>query len=602
MIVILICLGAAGLIGYLWAARGFFSAFLHLVCVICAGAIAFGLWEPLTYVLLASADHGRIVDVAWGLTLAVTYSLSLAIVSAIVNAVIRANVKVAPVTDWIGGFACGIAAGVLTVGMAMLAAQAVRGPKALLTGLAAVDFDRDGSVIREKSALDMVRPDKLTAGLFSYLSLTSLRTSTPLGEFRPALADALAANRLVPDEMILKNALRPGDVDLLARYTVGRVTRGESGDKIVGDKKPVKDLDGETLSTREGYVEGVLVGFRAGAREKNGQVVISPGQIQLVVRNVNGDAMTLFPFAMVSQAKGDNLYMGRWRFDSKNVFLASVGGGADPRMTFEFYVPRVEPAWEPLAIYVKGLRLDLTTQDESGQAAAIAPSDEFATFAEYNSARETRDLMRLAAPEAALDETAKKSTTNKKNTNPNDQFSLPLRDSNSLGQSVRLIKGNLRGISVNDKREIVDGEGQFSNKELADRGIERTLIVDKFLPGDSTVIVQVDASRSSAWSILAEEASGAVGGPFLLDTRGQRYECIGWVYKDSAKTWVRFTPGRPITSTDELPPLSRNVEGQKLELVFRVSFGTEVKQFGIGTKVLHELSPPYKLATPQISR
>ena len=43
------------LITYWWANQGAFSALIHLLCVITAGAVAFALWEPLAYRMLSSS-------------------------------------------------------------------------------------------------------------------------------------------------------------------------------------------------------------------------------------------------------------------------------------------------------------------------------------------------------------------------------------------------------------------------------------------------------------------------------------------------------------------------------------------------------------------
>ena len=45
----LLIVALIALIAYWWSSQGFVSGFLHLVCVICAGAFALALWEPLIY-------------------------------------------------------------------------------------------------------------------------------------------------------------------------------------------------------------------------------------------------------------------------------------------------------------------------------------------------------------------------------------------------------------------------------------------------------------------------------------------------------------------------------------------------------------------------
>ena len=48
----ILIIGFVVLIAYWWANQGVFSALLHLIAVILAGAVALAVWEPLTTVLL----------------------------------------------------------------------------------------------------------------------------------------------------------------------------------------------------------------------------------------------------------------------------------------------------------------------------------------------------------------------------------------------------------------------------------------------------------------------------------------------------------------------------------------------------------------------
>ena len=52
-----------GLIAYWWANQGVLSSILHLVCVIAAGTIALGAWEPITFAML---NGGAFDNFAWG--------------------------------------------------------------------------------------------------------------------------------------------------------------------------------------------------------------------------------------------------------------------------------------------------------------------------------------------------------------------------------------------------------------------------------------------------------------------------------------------------------------------------------------------------------
>ncbi|MFG0274722.1 MAG: hypothetical protein ACF8QF_06665, partial [Phycisphaerales bacterium] len=62
-------------IAYLWTQQGLFSAFLHFVCTLIAGAIALAVWEPLVYGVFL----GMRQDLAWSLGLIVPFLVSLVV-------------------------------------------------------------------------------------------------------------------------------------------------------------------------------------------------------------------------------------------------------------------------------------------------------------------------------------------------------------------------------------------------------------------------------------------------------------------------------------------------------------------------------------------
>ena len=69
MILSLIVIGMVGGLTYLWLTRGFFNSFLHMICVLLGGAIAFAAWEPVSYTLLgvlpSTGTFGFLQGCAW---------------------------------------------------------------------------------------------------------------------------------------------------------------------------------------------------------------------------------------------------------------------------------------------------------------------------------------------------------------------------------------------------------------------------------------------------------------------------------------------------------------------------------------------------------
>ena len=68
-------------ITWVWLNRGFFNAFVHMLCTIAAGAIAFAFWEPLAYLIMGlSPDKGFLTFlgyIAWGTGLILPFAVSL---------------------------------------------------------------------------------------------------------------------------------------------------------------------------------------------------------------------------------------------------------------------------------------------------------------------------------------------------------------------------------------------------------------------------------------------------------------------------------------------------------------------------------------------
>ena len=63
-----------GLIGYWWANQGLYSAFMHLMCVLVAGALGFATWEPFSNILLGVP---ALQPYAWGVGLMLPFAIYL---------------------------------------------------------------------------------------------------------------------------------------------------------------------------------------------------------------------------------------------------------------------------------------------------------------------------------------------------------------------------------------------------------------------------------------------------------------------------------------------------------------------------------------------
>ncbi len=590
MILSLVVILLIGIIAYVWASRGFFSSLVHMLCVLVAGAVAFGLWEPIAYAILGADPKGWIVDMAWGVSLAVPFAVTLAGLRLGIDSLLPANTDLDTASNLIGGGICGAVSGTISVGILVLAISFLRLPSSV-AGHEAIGFDPGGSVKRESSLL--LPADRITAGLYSALSRSTLRTPTPMDLWRPRLAEEGHMLRTNFNNGGAKHTLTPASFELLGRYTVGMDNaiplRELTTDSFSEAVQNVKTLTGEPAS-QNSYIEGLVVQFKAGAREKEGRVVIGNAQIRLVCTPANdpyGESIAIHPFAMVSQAGGDKLDLGRWRFERPKIFIASVGGAADSTMAFEFLVPR---DYRPLALYVKGVRVNLLSTQPFQKYTDVASRDA--------AVRAGSILSALVGGSGPIDNS--RVTTIDPTSTPEGGFESEVMTIGALAGRLILNKDNLPGIEIDENNRILVADAKYRSSDLTEnRSLNRSLQVREFATTDDTQIVQLSVGSQSRVGLLTSAALNAdLSKPmFLVDQNGQRYQAIGYVYQDAGEVHIRMTPGRPLRAVTELPnsgPTTSRPD-QKFYLVFRVSKGVDIRFFTVGDIAIGEFSPPLKI-------
>lgn len=575
-------------LGYLWVTRGFFSALLHLACVIAAGAIAFGLWETIALALLNRAPQtgflSFIGDAAWGLGLALPFAISLALLRVATDKIAPGNIIVEEMYDSVGGGICGAGIGLITSGMFVLSTGFLRVPADFM-GYQPVQIANQGN-LQFQGGL-WIPVDKLTAGLYNSLSQNALATSTPLVYYYPDLAAAAGTQRMSDGNGKNKNTIREDGFDVQMRFTVGKGS-GLPANEVFSDifnpaAQQVTLLDGSPLPANS-YIEGFLINFRAGAMETFGQVVLGNSQLRLIAHNSAGEGVTLHPIAVTAQARTGDDQFGRFRFEGP-FFVASVGGATEAPMAFEFAVPA---GYEATALYVRNLRHEL--------AGAKADRD-FADADARDIAIQTGELLVRDAA-ANLNFTHAQTVSG---TNPPEGIDVTNR---AAGRLV-LQRGNTTGLQLGEENRIVSGEATFDPSVLNVRGLDRALRVDQFEVNKDTGIVQIlitgDPAQfpTSYYNPSAAPDLRTDTPPRLVDAGGQAYNAVGFVYKDLNKVRVRYTPGRPMRGLDEADALVRSRDDQEMYLIFRPSIGVELKHLAIGDTVLVTFEPPLVLEAPR---
>lgn len=597
----LIALGIVFVVGYIWLGRGFLSSLLNLACVVVAGAIAFGLWEVAAHTLLSSGP-AFVKPMAWALGLAVPFAVALALLRAVTDLVVRANAKLTPALDGVFGAVCGIASGIITSGIVVVSLGNLHMERDAL-GYQPLDFSASGNVTRDAGL--WVPTDRLTAGFYETLSLSSLRTATPLGRIYPASHELGYSRRMSYADGRARNTFSPGDFDYLARYTVG-AAGNVSGKDLLSDRwdpstQQLTDIAGDSMGGNL-YIEGFILNFKPGSKEKFGQTVIGPAQIRLVAESDEGKSSDAYhPIAAVCRTQADTVSMARFRFNARDTFFSSVGGDSEARWAFEFAVPRGS---RPVALLVKGIRVPIDASRTPNHVFenASARDDAIMSGALMGApgAMPSAPVQRFGPPppsDANFDRSGAVTVGNGRPWQPN-QPPEGFAESNVLPFTIQ--KGGERGLELApDSNIIQNGEARFDKGELQNRGIDAKLRVEKLMNTADTVVVQIDVSVNQAFSWLNNPAAftDAISqAPTLYDTNSIAYQAVGYIYQDSRITVVRFTPGQPVATMAELPAsLSRSRPDQTVRLIFRVSKGVDIREFALGRKTVAYIDPPIKV-------
>lgn len=614
MFMSLLAIGIVALMGYVWLTRGYYSALIHLFCTLLAGAIAFAVWEPASIFLLDFAPTSGFLSflsgVAWALGLALPFAIALAVLRLAVDGICRANAGAGTVGDYAGGAVCGALAGVITSGITVMSLGFLRMPPDFL-GATHVGYANKGYIVRTGGDTGglWVPTDAWTVALFGRLSETSFRTSDPLARFHPDLHEAGAALRLNAFEGRSRNTTKPEDFEVLSRFTVGKGANLPI-DRLLRDRwnaapqlaKDVNDVDYPAGS----HIEGFTVRFKAGAKEKDGKVTVGASQLRLVLENATDDSqrMTVYPIACASQAESATTMAGRWRFDAANTFIASVGGASESIFAFEFVVP---PGFEPVALYIKGVRHLVS------EAVTAQPKSNFRSTDERDGF-----LARIAGGAGTLPGSSEGSSGRTLDVSKAVKIGTgqPIREGTSVtpeGMKLSaalpftLQDGTLQSLEISSEgtKEVIGGEETLElGYETKTRGIEKSLRIERFATTDDTVMVQLDVGLNSRHSLLGPvgQAASATDVPTLWDDDNQTYEPIGFIYYDETKIQISFKPGEPVRSMNQLPTLSRSRPAQKLTLLFRVSLGKKIKAFAMGSTAISVFDPSIPCDTAQTRR
>ncbi len=581
----LIIIAMVGFIAYMWSQEGLFSALIHFLCTVIAGAVALAVWEPLAYIMLGVRE-----DIAWSVSLAIPFLITLALLRVAMDKAIPNNIKFSSVVNLIGGGAFGVGSGAIAVGILVISMGFLRLPSGFL-GYKPITYDAQGNLTR--SAGLWIPVDRVTAELYERLSVSGFATGTPLAMLAPNIHEQAALMRITFDDRG-RTTLSPEDIVVIGRYTVTAANPTELFKDEQSDRsQQVRDLSGDSFLAGT-TLEGFTLKFESGAKESGGQIVWGSGQIALLYEDEQGVTQRVLPAAMVTQAMSDAKAYGRFRYDADEVFLASVGAASTSTMAFEFPVP---PRCTPTYLMVRNVRVPvsafsaLPVDGAEGGVLSVAARDaaidveqllpgSVAGVASSGSGGGTDEITRGGITINGIDR------------NDLNNSGISIGTSLATGFS-RSNKGSLK---INDDNEIVSGKQLFNSM---DGSAPPKLLVRRFATSHDTTLIQVDVSFTSRVSIHEKATTPILNNASVqLRMPGESpFDVVGYIHKDAqGKVEISYDPGRPIRSLGQLPKVSQSKPDDQVILLFLVTKNAriEIETLQLGPIPIATFEPPLK--------
>ena len=542
MILNVLVIGFVGLIAYWWANQGTFSAIIHCLCVIVAAALAFAVWEPLALRLLAIPG----VEVwAWGVALLGPFAAFLLVLRVAADKLVPDNLNFPQVVNYLVGGAFGAIAAIVTVGMIVIGAGFTQSDVRL------IDFR--GTV---RSTAAKGQPDysgspnlwlpvhTITAEAMATLSGGAFRPEfgKPIREVRPKLAAAAVS--------LHRDSMQDG----LARTTAPPASVAVASLRYSPDFENVD-------RSRGAYLLELNIG--SGANDSGGILSISSSQVMLVGK---GSATKEPPVAHPTQFSQPNPSGSRslFAFDDVLNYCSNVPGQQESAMLFVFPAAPFggpEAGSPPRYVLFKSNRYELPAP--TGQP--MGGMEMLAALRGANVGADTGPL---------VDPTAK---TIRSSDLKNDADIKPavcsINELTTMEQVDQLL--------TEGYQEFVKGGAQASK---ANR-------INGIFAREGTGIVRLNISRRNSsidlWNdrTKTREEAGDSAPLYLVDSFGNQYTPIGYLWVKPDAVEIRLDPKRGIPSIGDFPNQPSS-GAHELYAIFNPTAGAQIVSIRLGDKVV----------------
>jgi len=556
MYISLIAFASVLLIAYWWSNAGAFSALIHLLCVITAGALAFALWEPIAYAVMERGmdGHGK------GIALAGTFIVTLAVLRFVTDKVIPMNLTIPRAADIVVGGLFGACSGVLSVGLVLISFGYFQSTVTIFdwTGWSrrtdvpiAPTFGSDNA-----PGLALV---SATSGFFNYLSwgaYTPWLGGGTLGTHAPDLVRTSASlNRDSTSEGLGRIGIQPSAISGLKLLDVPSVALNAG----VGTAPEAAWAVAFTVAQD---------GFDGGGQ----QFLLSASQARVIGDGKGGrNATVAYPLSWVQGVAGGGLK--QFYFSSVSNVATSIPAQGEGSFVLLFPKSALN-GQQPKFIEIKGARF---------RAPAAAPAG---------------DILGGVSTAAASDAGAEMDDDA---TNIDRLIEFP-DPTYAIGGTV-INSNDKGGLQLDKSNFIIGGEQKFPRNSSA--AVSTDLRVRGFQVSPEQRILRLDARAVrggvrifpdlNQW-IRTAGAEAQDARVAVVDESGAKYFAVGLVEDDGQWVFVKSMGGKPLRLRDiPIQPLG---SGKKLYLHFRVPGGVNVRSLVLAASSGDRVVNTINLAVP----
>jgi len=538
----ILVIGFAGLIAYWWANQGLFSAMLHLACVIAAGTLSFATWEPVTDIFLGIPS---MQDYAYGIGLLLPFAVYLLVLRVAADKLAPDNLNFPHAVNLTAGAGAGIAAGVLTVGIALIGMGHTHSTADLM-GVQGVSRTANAKGQPDFKAASLWVPcHSIAGGFFSMLSTGSMRptlSQPTLASHRPGVADqamGLFRDTYSRNGRIARVAAAPGSISI----------------KDVGLVQRFPLQDGRQI---DAYI--CKLQFEPGATTPGEGFAISASQLPLIgtARGTSGEGSGIsYPVAwsQPNSSGGQSAFI----FDDITNYMTSPPGTTSMEAVLVYPANAFRDNEPPRFLTAMGLRLPVSTIRSLTAPDAMA--------------------MIMGATGGAVSVPANILAVAKEDLAVNDSILPANADLNNLG-----------AMEVKDENYLFEGLGEYEQGGF--RGNKAVVVRGIWAPRD-TRIVRLNISRGNKSSIdlwndrdKVREEAGANAELALIDELGRAYKPIGYIHAAASgdrKVTIRLQRGGQYYSIDTFPNLS-SAGTDQLYAIFAPMVGRTIVGVKLGDK------------------